>query len=64
MKFHAQVAHLANSRTEFRFLNGASPIILGDGTDNGEKLRLLNTLLDQVTPLSLPLLLSISLLII
>jgi hypothetical protein len=29
MKFHAQLAHLADATTEFRLLNGAQPIIIG-----------------------------------
>lgn len=46
MKFHAQVAHLSNSRTEFRFLNSANPVIIGEA-DSFEKLQVLNRLLDQ-----------------
>lgn len=48
MKFHAQVASLANSRTEFRFLNGSAPIIIGEGDNTRDNLPLLNTILDQV----------------
>lgn len=47
MKFHAQVAHLTNCRTEFRFLNLSAPIVLGEEGSEG-RLRTLNNLLDQV----------------
>jgi hypothetical protein len=51
MKFHAQVAELAQAPTEFRLLNGSSPIVIGRGDDNGQNLTLLNALLSQVSNL-------------
>ena len=48
LKFHAQLADIAQAPTEFRLLNGAPPIVVGRGNDGGENLRLLNTIFDQV----------------
>ncbi len=33
LKFHAEAARLAGAPTEFRLLNGAAPITIGDGSD-------------------------------
>jgi len=39
LKFHAQLAFETDAPTEFRLLNGAAPIMIGDGTE-GEDVRL------------------------
>jgi hypothetical protein len=38
LKFHSQLALATGAPTEFRLLNGAAPIMIGDGTD-GEDIR-------------------------
>ena len=51
MKFHGKLAHLSDSCTEFRLLNGAQPIVIGntpgvDKTQSTPQLDMLNALLD------------------
>jgi len=37
--FHAELAEIAGCVTEFRLLNGADPVMVGLGDDNGESLN-------------------------
>ena len=51
MKFHAQLAHISDACTEFRLLNGAQPIIIGntpgmDKTQPSDAMAMFNAVLD------------------
>jgi hypothetical protein len=51
MKFHAQLAHISDACTEFRLLNGAQPIIIGntpgmDKSQPSDALNMFNAVLD------------------
>lgn len=47
LSFHAKLAYVASAPTEFRMLNGAAPITIGDGAADGhEKLQTFQALLD------------------
>jgi hypothetical protein len=48
LNFHATVAKAANAPTQFRLLNGSTPIMIGDGSDpDGMNHRTFMTLLNQ-----------------
>jgi hypothetical protein len=48
LKFHAGLARVANAPTEFRLLNGAPPIMIGDGDDlDNNKFNTLNAIFDH-----------------
>ncbi len=56
LSFHATIAQAANAPTQFRLLNAASPINIGDGSDSdGSRYRLFMTLLQQSPSGSTPL---------
>ena len=45
--FHAEFADIAKAPTEFRLLNGAQPIILGEKEDDGETLRIMSAIMER-----------------
>ncbi len=48
LSFHATIAKAANAPSQFRLLNGSTPITIGDGTDyDGSRYRLFMNLLQQ-----------------
>lgn len=47
LRFHAGLADALNAPTEFRLLNGAPPIVVGRGNDDGESLRTLEAIFDR-----------------
>lgn len=53
--WHAKFANIAQAKTEFRLLNGAEPIVIGDKEDDGNTLRLFQTIMESgprgLTPL-------------
>jgi hypothetical protein len=48
LRFHATVAEKLGAPTEFRFLNGSPPIVVGRKDDNGNNLAQLLSALNQV----------------
>lgn len=47
LKFHAELAHATGAPTEFRLLNGAPPIMIGDGSeDEDSRLQTFQAILD------------------
>lgn len=48
LNFHAGLAQAANAKSEFRLLNGAAPIVLGDDRDpDGNKIASLRAIFDN-----------------
>lgn len=47
LRFHAGLAEAVGIPTEFRLLNGAPPMIVGEGTDDGAAYKQLNEILDR-----------------
>lgn len=48
LKFHAQLAEIAGTPTEFRLLNGADPCVVGLKDDNGEALKFVTESFEDV----------------
>ena len=48
MKFHAGLARAACAPSEFRLLNGAQPVMIGDGSDDDNvKFRILSSIFES-----------------
>ena len=45
--FHAEFAYRAHAPTEFRLLNGAQPIVIGEDEDDGQGVRVLKAVMDD-----------------
>ena len=47
MKFHAELSEACKAPSEFRLLNGADPVMVGLGDDNGEGFNFANEVFDE-----------------
>jgi len=50
LKFHAQLANAAKAVTEFRFLNGSGPILVGQANDSGVGISTAMTVFSTMSP--------------